>query len=71
MKLIEEKNFILMGLNNQIAALQARFENAKIKSLECEQLVLQIKNNAVCIKFFFCFVSNISNRSCYLKKQAE
>ncbi|CAH1111857.1 unnamed protein product [Psylliodes chrysocephalus] len=47
MKLIEEKNFILMGLNNQIAALQARFENAKIKSLECEQLVLQIKNNAV------------------------
>ncbi|XP_028130838.2 coiled-coil domain-containing protein 42-like [Diabrotica virgifera virgifera] len=47
MKLIEEKNFVIMGLNNQIANLQARFENAKIKSIECEQLVLQIKNNAV------------------------
>ncbi|CAG9861390.1 unnamed protein product [Phyllotreta striolata] len=46
-KLVEEKNFILMGLNNKIAALQARFENAKIKSLECEHLVLQIKNYAV------------------------
>ncbi|KAG5897801.1 hypothetical protein JTB14_011803 [Gonioctena quinquepunctata] len=47
MKLIEEKNFIIMGLNNQIANLQARFENANIKSLESELLVIQIKNNAV------------------------
>ncbi|XP_023030442.2 coiled-coil domain-containing protein 42 isoform X1 [Leptinotarsa decemlineata] len=47
MKLIEENNFVIMGLNNQIANLQARFENANIKSLESEQLVLQIKNNAV------------------------
>ncbi|XP_056636601.1 coiled-coil domain-containing protein 42 homolog [Diorhabda sublineata] len=47
MKLIEEKNFIIMGLNNQIANLQSRFENAKIKSIDCEHLVLKIKNNAV------------------------
>ncbi|XP_018568992.1 coiled-coil domain-containing protein 42 like-2-like [Anoplophora glabripennis] len=47
MKIIEEKNLVIMGLNNQIASLQARFENANIKSLECEQLVTRIKNNAV------------------------
>ncbi|XP_076257118.1 coiled-coil domain-containing protein 42 homolog isoform X1 [Rhynchophorus ferrugineus] len=47
MKLIEEKNFIIMGLNNQIANLQARYENANIKALESETLVTQIKNNAV------------------------
>ncbi|VEN63427.1 unnamed protein product [Callosobruchus maculatus] len=46
-KLIEEKNFVIMGLNNQIANLQARYENANIKSLESEQLVIQIKNNAI------------------------
>ncbi|XP_050305491.1 coiled-coil domain-containing protein 42-like isoform X1 [Anthonomus grandis grandis] len=47
MKLIEEKNFVIMGLNNQIANLQARYENANIKALESEELVTQIKNNAV------------------------
>ncbi|ERL95078.1 hypothetical protein D910_12348 [Dendroctonus ponderosae] len=47
MKLIEEKNFVIMGLNNQIANLQARFENANIKALESEELVTQIKNHAV------------------------
>ncbi|CAH1132306.1 unnamed protein product [Ceutorhynchus assimilis] len=47
MKLIEDKNFIIMGLNNQIANLQARYENANIKALESEELVTQIKNNAV------------------------
>ncbi|KAJ8911279.1 hypothetical protein NQ315_015282 [Exocentrus adspersus] len=47
MKIIEEKNLVIMGLNNQIASLQARFENANIKSLECEQLVTRIKNSAV------------------------
>lgn len=52
MKLMEEKNFIIMGLNNQIANLQARFENATIRALEGEQLVIQIKNNAV--SYVFC-----------------
>ncbi|CAH2017313.1 unnamed protein product [Acanthoscelides obtectus] len=46
-KLIEEKSFVIMGLNNQTANLQARYENANIKSLESEQLVIQIKNNAI------------------------
>lgn len=36
-----------MGLNNQIANLQARYEHANIKALESEDLVTQIKNNAV------------------------
>lgn len=44
---MEEKRFIIMGLNNQIANLQARFENATVKALEGEELVVQIKNNAV------------------------
>ncbi|XP_058801822.1 uncharacterized protein LOC131670328 [Phymastichus coffea] len=47
MKLIEEKNFVIMGLNNQIAKLQARYENTNIKALESEELVTEIKNNAV------------------------
>lgn len=47
MKLIEEKTFVIMGLNNQIANLQARYEHANIKALESEGLVTQIKNNAV------------------------
>lgn len=38
---------MIMGLNNQIANLQARFENANIKALESEELVTQIKNHAV------------------------
>lgn len=36
-----------MGLNNQIANLQARYEHANFKALESEDLVTQIKNNAV------------------------
>lgn len=44
---MEEKKFVIMGLNNQIASLQARFENATIKALEGEQLVIEIKNSAV------------------------
>lgn len=44
---MEEKKFIIMGLNNQIANLQSRFEMATIKALDSEELVTQIKNNAV------------------------
>ncbi|CAH1163970.1 unnamed protein product [Phaedon cochleariae] len=51
MKLIEEKNFIIMGLNNQIANLQSRYENANIKALDCEQSVIHIKNHAVRLMF--------------------
>ncbi|XP_060534185.1 coiled-coil domain-containing protein 42-like isoform X1 [Cylas formicarius] len=47
MKMIEEKSFVIMGLNNEIASLQARFENANIEALNSESLVTEIKNNAV------------------------
>lgn len=46
-KLTEEKKFIIMGLNNQIANLQARYEKATMKALDGEQLLIQIKNSAV------------------------
>lgn len=44
---MEEKKFIIMGLNNQIANLQSRFETASVKALEGEQLLIQIKNSSV------------------------
>ncbi|KAJ8981971.1 hypothetical protein NQ317_002145 [Molorchus minor] len=46
-KLTSEKHLEIVGLNNQISNLQSRYETANIKSLECEQLVVRIKNRAV------------------------
>lgn len=43
MKLVEEKTLHLMGLNNQVADLQGRFETAGSKALEWETTVTKIK----------------------------
>lgn len=43
MKLTEEKTLELMGLNNQVADLQGRYEAAMSKALEWETTVTKIK----------------------------
>ncbi|KAJ8957912.1 hypothetical protein NQ318_001909 [Aromia moschata] len=47
MKLMADKHLEIVGLNNHIANLQARYEVANIKCLENEQLVTKIKNHSV------------------------
>lgn len=47
MNLLEEKIFSVMGLNNQVANLFGRYENAKARCLHWETLVGQIKNHTI------------------------
>lgn len=42
----EAKTQVLMGLNNKVARLQARYEQAKSKALKWEQVVSNIKETA-------------------------
>lgn len=47
MKLIEEKTLIIQGLNNEVADLQGRYDNAMNKTFKWESTVTEIKNIAV------------------------
>ena len=43
-KLTEEKSQVMMGLNNELAELQIRYDRAKAMSLRWETAVSRIKN---------------------------
>lgn len=46
MALLEEKIYAVMGLNNCVANLVGRYENAKSKALQWETVVGRIKSHA-------------------------
>lgn len=43
-KLTEEKSLVMMGLDNELAQLQMRYDRAKTMSLRWETTVNKIKN---------------------------
>lgn len=47
MKLTEEKELVIMGLNNEVADLQGRHDTAMNKAFKWEATVVEIKNIAV------------------------
>ncbi|KAI4454738.1 hypothetical protein MML48_9g00001900 [Holotrichia oblita] len=47
LKLLEDKNLVLIGLNNQLLELQGRYESAKCNSLLWETLVSKIQDVSI------------------------
>lgn len=47
MSLLEDKIFTVMGLNNYVANLFTRYENAKARALQWETTVAQIKSHTL------------------------